>query len=215
MDVASLKESACACICEVYSPDHVLQDRWGTVLQFMEPIGACGRCPSCRALGITPHQEPAPSPIQQWAVAERDYDALNTFARAASGKNGVVVMTYRGEAETISLEVGQRLYTQGVRHFAGLSAPANEKQFDPTFVDELPLAPSNLTPVSSFSYFASGREVSQHWLARRARPRVASFGAHLVDVLMVHESTRIGGHLVGRDIPAVSVATALQLLTRS
>jgi len=213
--VARLTKGACAGICEEYEPDEALQDRWGTALQYMEPIGDCGRCPSCRALDISPSHEPAPSPIQQWAVAERDYDSLHKFARATGGKNGVVVVSYRAHGGTESLDFARLMYELGVRHFAGISAPPNVRQFDPAFVDQRPLTPRELSPLPSFSYFAPDHQVSRHWLARRARPRVASHGGQLVDVLMVPESTKIGGQLIGRDILAVSDSTALQMLLRS
>ncbi len=214
-DVARGTKSACVGICKVYEPDEDLRDSWGIALRYMEPVADCGRCPSCRAVGIPPCHEQAPSPIQQWAVAERDYSALNVFVRDAGGQNGVVVLSYRTREATMNLEIAKLLYAIGVRHFGGLTTPPSDAQFDPAFIDDQPLTPSDLSPLPSFSFFAPHRPVPRRWLARRASPRVASHGGHVVDVLMVRESAMIGRQVIGRDIPAVPVATAHQLLLRN
>ena len=214
-DVARGTKSACVGICKVYEPDEDLRGSWGNALKYMEPVADCGRCPSCREFGIPPCHEPAPAPIQQWAVPERDYGALNSFVRAAGGQNGVAVVSYQTLEPLRNVEIASRLYALGVRHFGGVPTPPSDAQFDPAFIDAQPLAPSDLSPLPTFSIFAPNHSVPRRWLARRASPRMTSLGGSVVDVIMVPDSAVIGSQVIGRDIPAVPVATAHQLLLRS
>jgi hypothetical protein len=63
--------------------------------------------------------------------------------------------------------------------------------------------------------YRAGQSVSPYWLGRRATNRLTIDGQSLIDILVVPESTKIGGDNVGREIPALPLATALELLPRS
>ncbi|WP_183097380.1 protein DpdF [Nocardioides pelophilus] len=214
-DVSRLKVGACGCIAAAYAPEEELQQRWGSRLEFMEPVGDCGRCPECRRRGVAPYADPPPAPDQQWAVSPSDLRDLETFASAARGVNGCALVTHQQEEDDLALRIGAGLAMLGVRHFGGLSGPVKGRQGEATFFDAAPLSPLDLTPVSSFSYFARGQQVSRQWLARREAVRPDRDGHPLVDVLMVPNAITIGGRSVGKDIPSLAAATALELLPRS
>lgn len=214
-DVSSLKVPACACIAAAYAPEEELRQMWGSRLEFMEPVGDCGRCPDCRGRGVPPYADPPPAPEQQWAVPPSDLRELETLASASRGVNGCALVTYQQAEDDLALRIGASLAVLGVRHFGGLSVPLNGQQGEAIFFDEAPLSPLDLTPVSSFSYFAPGQRVSRHWLARREAVRLDQDGRPLVDILMVPNLITIGGRLVGKDIPSLAAATALELLPRS
>jgi hypothetical protein len=212
LDVSAQRVAACEGIARAYAPDAQTLKQWGGLLQFMEPLGPCGRCPHCRATGIAPNTDPPPAPAQVWAVDSRDYTGLGAFARASRAVNGVAILTYSpGEAE-IAGTIADRLVALGVRHLAGVSLANPALTGSPLFIDERPAAPIDLTPFPSFSYFGQGQRVSGSWLSRRAAPRVDASGSPLVDTLLVPVGARISGRSVGRDLPSVSAITASELL---
>lgn len=214
-DVSRLKVSACACIAEAYTPDAELLQTWGSRLEFMEPVGDCGRCPECRRRGTPAYADPPPSPEQNWAVSGSDLRELHTFAAACRGANGCVLVTYEHGEDDLALQIGISLVKAGVRHFGGLPVPIKGPQGEVIFLDSAPLSPLDLTPVSSFSYFAPGQKVSRHWLARREAVRLDEAGRPVIDILLVPKAITIGGRSVGKDIPALPAMTALELLPRS
>lgn len=212
--VATGRRGACACIVEAYTPGPELKVAWGKRLEYMEPIGNCGRCPECRTLGLARHIDPPPSPLQEWAVDAQKAVELASFAERARGVNGVVVLTYDTELSRLVSDLATGLATLGVRHFGGVAELAVNASGEAIFRDSRPLAPRDLTPVSTLSYFQVDQRVSRFWLSRRASVRSAHDGSGLVDVLVVPKATKIGGQEVGRDIPALAIATALELVGR-
>jgi superfamily II DNA helicase RecQ len=212
--VSRLTVSACRGIAEAYAPSEQLRQKWGNRLQFMEPVGSCGRCPDCRRRGISVYADPPPSPEQVWAVAASDLAELATFVTAARGINGVAFLTYQPDDDALGSRIAAGLSMLGVKHFGGLPDPVQGRQGEANFFDELPLSPVDLTPVPSFSYFATGLPVSRRWLARREVARTANHGHSVADILLVPEGTKIGGRLVGKDIPSLTGRTAIELLPR-
>jgi hypothetical protein len=214
-DVSRLTVGACRGIAAAYAPSDELQQEWGIRLEFMQPVGSCGRCPHCRRHGVPVYADPPPSPEQNWAVSASDLRALETFASASRGVNGCAFMAYQHGEDDLAWPIVASLAALGVRHFGGLSATVKGQQGEAIFFDEAPLAPLDLTPVSSFSYFAPGQTVSRHWLSRREAARLDQDGHPVVDLLLVPNGITIGGRSVGKDIPSLPAATALELLPRS
>lgn len=214
-DVSRLKVGACRGIAEAYAPDDELVHRWGSRLEFMQPVGDCGRCPECRRMGIPVFDDPAPAPEQAWAVAPHDLSELERFAVACRGQYGCAVLTYEREDERVVERLATGLTRIGVCHVGGVDSSVSQRLFETVFTDASPLSPVELTPVSSFSYFAPGRQVSRRWLGRREAERKDQQGRALVDILLMPEAQKIGGRSVGKDVPSLPAATALELLPRS
>jgi ATP-dependent DNA helicase RecQ len=213
-DVATGRRGACTCIVEAYRPDSELLGVWGAHLQCMEPIGECGRCPDCRSRGLVRHADPPPSPSQSWTADLQGTMELASFATTARGSHGCAVLTYRMyEVEYLPL-LASGLARLGVRHFGGLEEVPASPFGEAIFRDAEPLSPLDLTPVPSLSVFRAGQLVSQFWRGRRATDRLTTYGQPLIDILAVPEFTEVGGQKVGRDIPALPLATALELLRR-
>jgi superfamily II DNA or RNA helicase len=213
--VSRLTVGACRGIAEAYAPSRELQQKWGIRLQFMEPVASCGRCPDCRRHSVPVYNDPPPFPESVWAVEPTDFAELASFVKAARGVNGVAVLTCEPGDHALPSRIAAGLAALGVRHFGGLPELVQGRQGQATFFDELPLSPVDLTPVPSFSYFAPGQPVSRRWLARRAEVRTADHGHPVTDILLVPNQTMIGSRLVGRDIPSLPGATAVELLPRS
>jgi superfamily II DNA or RNA helicase len=214
-DVARLIIPACHGISDSYMPNENLLAQWGHRLEYMQPVGECGRCPSCRRDGVPILSDPPPSPPQVWSVAEADLSALTSFVETARGRNGLAFVTYGTEDHDLASEAVQRLAAIGVQHFGGIHGHVPPRSQAPAFVDEFPLAPRNLSPTPSFSFFRVDQRVSPRWLVRRERPRLTLDGEEMFDILMVPRAATVSGRLVGRDIPALAVETALEILPRS
>jgi hypothetical protein len=214
-DVANGRVGACACIVEAYTPDPELLARWREQLQFMEPIGDCGRCPDCRRKGRVPQADIPPSPSQTWRVDFEVTTDLSSFATSAMGTHGCAVLTYKAEEVEGLPDLASGLARLGVRHFVGFDEVPDSPHGEAIFRDSEPLSPRELTAVSSLSMYRAGQSVSPYWLGRRATNRLTIDGQSLIDILVVPESTKIGGDNVGREIPALPLATALELLPRS
>lgn len=213
-DVSRLKLGACRGISEAYAPGEELVRQWGSRLEFMQPVGDCGRCPTCRQLGLPVFNDPAPAPVQVWAVETPDLNELERFAASCRGQNGCAVLTYENEDDDVVARLASGLMQLGVGHVGGLSS-VGRRSSAAVFTDASPLSPVDLTPTSSFSYFAPGQHVSRRWLARREAVRKDQRGRALVDILLIPEAQMIGGRSVGKDIPSLPAATALELLPRS
>ncbi|WP_267618372.1 protein DpdF [Gordonia bronchialis] len=213
--VARLRLGACACIVDAYTPDPELWSSWGTQLEFMEPIGGCGRCPDCRSRDVARHSDPPPSPLQSWAVEDGQGSTdLASFANAARGTNGCAVLTYGSEETELIPALASVLAQMGVRHFGGIEHVPASPPREAIFQDDEPLSPLDLTPVSSLSAFKADQQVSRLWLRRRKSDRLNQDRKALVDILVVPRAIAIGGQEVGRDIPALALATALELVRR-
>lgn len=212
--VATGRIGACACIVEAYAPEAELLDAWGAQLEYMEPFGDCGRCPDCRRTGRAGYTDPPPSPLQSWTVDLQDTPELSSFATTAKGIHGCAVLTYEADEVECLSQIASGLARLGVRHFGGLEQVPASPHGEAVFRDALPLSPLDLTPVPSLSIFRAGQAVSQFWRGRRASDRLTTYGRSIVDILVVPERADIGGQEVGRDIPCLSVATALELLRR-
>lgn len=206
---------ACDGIAEAYAPDDALKQTWADRLRWMKPLGPCGRCPGCRAAKVAIQVDPPPRPQQVWATDVEFSEGLRSFAAAARGHNGLVVLVERA-GEDLGDALAASLVREGVQHLAGdfthLPSPPLGV---PLFRDDVPLTAENLAPVSSFSRFGAEDSVSRSWLARRAAPRRDAAGHDLVDVLLVPDGARIGGKEVGREIPMSLGATALELLRKA
>jgi ATP-dependent DNA helicase RecQ len=213
--VSRLKLGACSGIAEAYAPGVELLRQWGSRLEFMQPVGDCGRCPACRHRGLPVFDDPAPAPVQAWAVETPDLSELERFAASCRGQNGCAVLTYVHEDDAVVAGLAAGLIQLGVGHVGGLSWSDGRRSSAALFVDASPLSPVDLSPASSFSYFAPGEHVSRRWLGRREAVRKDQRGRLLVDILLMPESQKVGGRSVGRDIPSLPAATALELLPRS
>jgi ATP-dependent DNA helicase RecQ len=214
-DLALLKTAACQAIAESYAPNKELRERWGPRLQFMEPIGPCGRCPGCRKSDTPTNYGPAPSPEQVWATEPVHLEELDFFVTACRGRNGMALLTYReGQEDAVAVsEIANRLLAIGVRHLGGVEPRGDFFPGKVVFLDERPLAPIDLTPVSSFSYFSAGVAVSPRWLVRSSRSRHSpNSDLPIFDVLLLPADTMIGNRLVGKDLPAMPLPTAIELL---
>lgn len=214
-DVSRMLIPACSGIAESYRPNDRLLSEWGFRLEYMQPTESCGRCPSCRRDGVPALDDPSPSPQQVWDVANMELAPLTSFVESARGINGLAFVTYRMEDADPSSELARRLIALGVRHLGGVEWPTSAQMGAALFADELPLSPSSLTPVSSFSFFRSDQRASPRWLVRREKPRTNSGGEAMLDILMLPQESSLGGKLIGRDIPALAVETALEMLPGS
>lgn len=213
--VAGNSIRACDGIADAYAPNAALMETWSEWLRWMKPLGRCGRCPGCRAAKVTVQIDPPPRPKQLWATGVEVSEDLRAFAAAARGQHGLVVLVER-PGETLGDELAAALVREGVQHLAGdfTKVPIPPRGL-PLFRDDAPLRPENLAPVSSFSRFGDGDSISPSWLARRAAPRRDAARHDLVDVLLVPEGARMGGKDVGREIPMLLGATALELLRKA
>lgn len=206
---------ACDGITGAYAPDAALMQAWSDRLQWMKPLGPCGRCPGCRAAKVAVQVDPPPRPQQVWATGVELSENLRSFAAAARGQHGLVVLVER-PGEDLADELATALVRDGVQHLAGdfMRVPAPPLGV-PLFLDDAPLRPEDLAPVSSFSRFGAEDSISRYWLSRWEAPRRDDAGHALVDVLLVPDGTRIGGKVVGREIPMLLGATALELLRKA
>jgi hypothetical protein len=206
---------ACKAIIEAYAPDAALRRAWSDRLRWMEPLGPCGRCPGCRAAKVAVQVDPPPRPQQVWTSGVELSEDLRSFAAAARGEHGLVVLVER-PGEDLGDDLAAALVRDGVQHLAGDFTQVPPPPLGvPLFRDDAPLRPENLAPVSSFSRFHAEDSISRSWLSRRAAPRRDAAGHDLIDVLLVPDGTRIGGREVGREIPMLLGATALELLRRA
>jgi hypothetical protein len=124
------------------------------------------------------------------------------------------VLTYKTEGVGRVSLIASGLARLGVRHFGGLDDVPASPHGEAIFRDAEPLSPLDLTPVPSLSVFRADQPVSQFWRGRRATDRLTPDGRSLIDILVVPEFAEIGGRKVGRDILALPLATALELLRR-
>jgi ATP-dependent DNA helicase RecQ len=214
-DVSLMKLGACNAIADAYAPSRKLRDKWGLGVQFMEPIGPCGRCPDCRERHFAPNDGPPPSPEQSWAAALPLLSSLKGFAIECRGVNGLAILTYRRRDEIPVDRLTGGLVKLGVRHLGGPLASVAQPPGEYLFLDEYPMSPIDLTPLPSLSFFEPNQTPSRWWLQRRRHARYSVDGSHLVDLLVVNEGTHIGGFLVGKDLPSMPVETALELLDRN
>jgi hypothetical protein len=206
---------ACDGITDAYAPSDALTEAWADRLRWMRPLGPCGRCPGCRAANVRVLGDPPPRPKQFWATGVRLSEEMRTFAAAARGKHGLVVLVER-PGEDLGDALAAVLVRAGVQHLSGnLAAFPDAPVGAPLFRDDAPLRPENLSSVSSFSRFGLDGAISPSWLARREAPRRDAADDDLVDVLLVPEGARIGGKAVGREIPMLLGATALELLRKA
>ncbi|MSW83031.1 MAG: DEAD/DEAH box helicase, partial [Actinobacteria bacterium] len=192
-DVSRILIPGCQGIAESYRPNEQLISDWGTRLQYMQPVGACGRCPSCRRAGVPVLDDPPPSPEQSWDVAKMELATLSSFVESARGVNGLTFVTYGTEYRDLARDVARKLIALGVRHLGGVEWPTSERMSAVLFTDEHPLSPSNLTPVSSFSFFRVNDRVSPRWLVRREKSRTNASGEAMLDILLVPQGSVLSG----------------------
>ena len=84
----------------------------------MKPLGPCGRCPGCRAAGAAVQVDPPPRPRQVWATGVELSEELRSFAAAARGQHGLVVLVER-PGEDLGDALAAALGGDGVQHLAG------------------------------------------------------------------------------------------------
>jgi ATP-dependent DNA helicase RecQ len=213
--VANGTVRACDGITDAYAPDAALTQIWTDRLRWMKPLGPCGRCPGCRAGSVGVQVDPPPRPKQFWATGVELSEELRSFGAAARGKHGLVVLVER-PGENLGDALAAALVRAGVQHLSGDFAEIPVAPVGVSlFRDDAPLRPENLSSLSSFSRFGVEDSISPSWLARRAAPRRDAAGHDLVDVLLVPEGARIGGKAVGREVPMLLGATALELLRKA
>ncbi|WP_342660844.1 DEAD-box ATP-dependent RNA helicase CshB [Rhodococcus ruber] len=214
LDVSKLKVGACTGIALAYEPSERLKAEWGPLIQWMQPQVPCGRCPHCRMAGRRVATDPPPHPVQTWTTNGANQGDLVDFVSAAHGTNGVALLTYRTGEEVLASSIARGLVERGVRHLGGVDSFIGDPPGEVMFVDEQPLAPGDLTPVASFSFFSTEDAISRWWLSRRQKPRFDSDRNLVVDVLLVPTGARIGGREVGRELPSIAGSSAVELLGR-
>ena len=212
--VATRQLGSCTAISTAYSPGSDLIDRWGARVRWMQPSAQCGRCPHCRADDEQLLFDDPPQPDQRWTLEQVEDAELLRFASAAKARNGLVVLSYRTQSADLAALV-PALVALGVGHVAGrIDHDLLPTRTGSLFVDVDPLTPTTVTPRSSVSTFARGDRISPRWNTRAQRARHSDGNCEAIDVLVVPSEAQVGNQIVGRDVPALDVGTALELLRR-
>lgn len=201
---------ACEAIAQSYQPDNDLYSLFGQAAHFVEPAWPCGRCPGCRANGQTRADERPPWPPQAWPLPCDMTADLDDLADAAGARDGLILLL-TNDQERVAPRLARALVRRGVRHIAGaVGSPAEEGDW--LFLDPSPVAPSDLTPCSSFVIWPPGERIPRSWLSPRARSSRRLAAPPAFDVLLVPTQATIGGREVGRDLAGLDADTALHIL---
>jgi superfamily II DNA helicase RecQ len=202
---------ACRAIAQSYQPDQAVYDLFGLAADGVEPLVPCGRCPGCRQDKVRPPDDPPPRPTQVWPLVDGHTTRLEDLADAAAAQDRLVLLVAEHPQEVAPL-LAPALARRGVRHFAGPVGEAIRGHLNWLFVDALPVAPTGLTPCSSFVVYPAGSRIPPAWLSPRARMVPRQQASPAFDVLLVSRDATFGGRQLGRDLLALDAMTALQIL---
>ena len=202
--------AACEAIAQAYRPDERTVSQFPGAAEFVEPLVPCGRCPSCRGIGIRPGNDPAPRSPQAWPLPPNATPNLNDLVAAGGRGEGLVILVANDPAE-VSSRLAKILLQRGVQHLAG---PIGTLDVYPNslFVDPAPVTPENLTPRSAFVVYPIGTPVPSRWLNKRHRGANRVDAPPAVDVLLLAREMTLGGLDPVRDHRALDALTALQVL---
>jgi superfamily II DNA or RNA helicase len=211
--VASGKIPVCEAIAQAYRPDETTHELFGCAAQYIEPEGQCGRCPSCRQMGIPPANDPPPHPVQVWALPADQAPDLGKLVEASGRQDGLVILVADEPAE-VSHQLAKALIRRGIRHVAGPIGGDNEllDDADWLFVDPDPVSPSTVTPQGAFVMYPKGVPAPSRWLSTGQRMKNRNDMPQAVDVLLLARGARLGRHDPVRDLRALDAHTALQIL---
>ncbi|MFI6064652.1 protein DpdF [Micromonospora sp. NPDC051227] len=208
--VAKRDVRACEAIAQSYRPDDDVYALFGQAAHFVEPAWPCGRCPGCRADGETRADERPPWPPQAWPLPGDTTADLDDLADAAGARDGLILLL-TNDHERVAPQLARALVRRGVRHIAGtVGSPVEDPDW--LFVDPSPVAPSDLTPCSSFVVWPAGHRIPRSWLSPRARSSRRLAAPQAFDVLLLPAGATIGGHEVGRDLAGLDADSALHIL---
>ncbi|WP_405820667.1 protein DpdF [Streptomyces sp. NBC_00838] len=202
---------ACRAIAQSYRPNEATYDLFGPATDGVEPLVPCGRCPGCRRDGYKAPDDPPPRPTQKWPLADDLTTRLEDLADAAAAQDRLVLLVADHPHEVAPL-LGSALARRGVRHFAGPVGEAIRDHSSWLFVDTLPVAPTGLTPCSSFVVYPAASHIPAAWLSPRARMVPRQQAPPAFDVLLASRDATLGGRRLGRDLLALDAITALQIL---
>lgn len=201
---------ACRAIARSYQPDEATYDLYGSAADGVEPLVPCGRCPGCRQDDVRSPDDPPPRPAQIWPLADCP-TRLEDLADAAASRDRLVLLMADNPQEVAPL-LAPALARRGVRHFAGPVGGAIRANPAWLFFDTSPVAPTGLTPYSSFVVYPATSRIPSAWLIPRARLVPRHQAPPAFDVLLVSRDATLGGRQVGRDLLALDATTALQIL---
>jgi ATP-dependent DNA helicase RecQ len=204
---------ACAAIAEAYRPDDSILSQWPRESAHVKPAIPCGRCPDCREQGVRDVTDSPPRPLQRWIVTPQQ-PSLGRLVDASGAFDGLVVLVDDGRAAKATATLASALARAGIRHFAGLESEQLPQGVGPVFWDDSAISPLDLTPLPALVRYGPDDTVSPRWLAQADRQRVRPAGQPLFDVLLIPAESTIGGRTPGRDLPVLSLSTALQVLSR-
>ncbi|WP_307812878.1 protein DpdF [Micromonospora coerulea] len=208
--VAKRHVRACEAIAQSYRPDDDTYALFGQAADFVEPASPCGRCPGCRADGGIRADERPPWPPQVWPLPGDMMADLDDLADAAGARDGLILLL-TDDHERVTPPLARALVRRGVRHIAGtVGSPVEDPDW--LFVDPSPVAPSDLTPCSSFVVWPPGHRIPRSWLNPRARSARRLGAPPAFDVLLVPSGAIIGSSEVGRDLAGLDADTALHIL---
>lgn len=201
---------ACRAIAQSYRPDEATHDLFGPATTWAEPLVPCGRCPGCRRHEFKAPDDPPPRPAQGWPLADDLTTSLDDLADAAAARDRLILLVADHPHEVAPL-LAPALTRRGVRHFAG-PVGVTDDHSSWIFVDTLPVAPTGLTPCSSFVVYPAANHIPAAWLSPRARMVQRQQAPPAFDVLLAARDATLGGRRLGRDLLALDAITALQLL---
>ncbi|MBQ1076742.1 ATP-dependent DNA helicase RecQ [Micromonospora sp. C31] len=208
--VAKRGVRACEAIAQAYRPNPDIYALFGQAADFVEPAWPCGRCPGCRADGEIRADERPPWPPQAWPIPGEMAPNLDDLADAAGARDGLILLL-TDDHERVVTPLARALVRRGVRHIAGTSEKLVEAP-DWLFVDPSPVAPSDLTPCSSFVVWPPGHRIPRSWLSPRSRSARRLAAPPAFDVLLLWPAATIGGQEVGRDLAGLDADSALHIL---
>jgi ATP-dependent DNA helicase RecQ len=202
--------SACTLIARAYRPDDEVLRLFGRSARLAEPEDKCGRCPACRRDLVAPPNDPPPRPPELWPLSDDRAVRLDDLVTAAGATDGLVLLSTDDYDATVPA-LARALVRRGVNHLAGPMAGL-VPDGDWLFLDSSPIAPTDLTPFSSFVVYPPGRRIPSTWLSPSVRLANRHAAPAPVDVILTTTDASIGGRRVVRDLRALDAYTALQIL---
>jgi ATP-dependent DNA helicase RecQ len=201
----------CHILAEAYAPGPAIQERFGLVAEYIQPMRDCGRCPGCRHRNVEPPTDPPPRVPCRWIVdhaAAKGLEAL--IAAAPTAERLAIVITADPVAEAPAMAV--ELIRAGVRFFAGVQPKPPVGVAPWWFLDESDVSPGDVPPVPGLVVPAPGEPVSQAWLVASARPPDVD-GRPVPIVLLVGNGTLVGARRVPVErLGALQLETAMSTL---
>ena len=200
--------SVCTVVSHFYAPDERTWEVFGAAAATLEPEAACGRCPGCRVLRISPQIRTPPSPSGVWKTDIPRSATLTRLLDACPSAPGVAVLTDEEPVARVS-SLAPLLWEAGVRYFAGV------RDWQPprgqwAFIDESLSHPNEAPPVPGFVIPHPDALATGQWLIPGS-PAPDMHGNACPLILIVRPGARVGGQPT-RLIPTLSAATAERIL---